>query len=575
MTTATKLAYLGDTKAAIRNAIVARGVSVPVETTFRDYAIKIENISGGGDFTIPMDELTYTRPADWLALPSIVPTDQKFVALYAIYERSNFVGIQASGNYTIDWGDGNILNYNSGVIAYHEYDYTTYDIAGTTLCSRGYKQAIIQVYPQAGQNLTGVVLNIVHATLASSSCVGGYLDIAVAGSSLSTITLSGTSMYPRQLERVSVYSSALVTCNSMFRYCSALRSIPVLSIPTTISDFAYMFNNCYALLHIPSIDTSAGTNFGFMFSNCSSLKTIPAINTSNGTSFSNMFGSCTNLEKIPSLDTSSALDCSNLFMYCTSLLESPVLDLSVCTYAIQLFYGCTSLKRVSIVNMNGITNLSYLFANCTSLVSITGLNTNLATSLNNCFSGCRALQIIPSINTHNCTNFVGLFGGCYSLLEAPLLDTSNGVTFDQMFFDCINLQSIPAIDTSKCTSCNYIFYQCNALLHVPMLDMSLCTSFNNMFGACSSLREIPAINLNAATEMTSMFIGCTQLTSIKLINIPLSINVVGNKLSAAALNELYSNLKTVAGYTIYVSGNYGTAGDDITIATAKGWAVSG
>ena len=48
-TTADKLAYLEGTKAAIREAIAARGVDVPEGTAFRAYAGKIGEISGGGD----------------------------------------------------------------------------------------------------------------------------------------------------------------------------------------------------------------------------------------------------------------------------------------------------------------------------------------------------------------------------------------------------------------------------------------------------------------------------------------------------------------------------------------------
>lgn len=43
-TTADKLAYLNDTKTAIKNAIIAKGVAVPDGTTFRAYADKISNI---------------------------------------------------------------------------------------------------------------------------------------------------------------------------------------------------------------------------------------------------------------------------------------------------------------------------------------------------------------------------------------------------------------------------------------------------------------------------------------------------------------------------------------------------
>lgn len=45
-TTAEKLAYLNDTKTAIKDAIVAKGVDVTDGTTFRQYADKIAGISG-------------------------------------------------------------------------------------------------------------------------------------------------------------------------------------------------------------------------------------------------------------------------------------------------------------------------------------------------------------------------------------------------------------------------------------------------------------------------------------------------------------------------------------------------
>lgn len=48
-TTADKLEYLQGTKAAIREAIVAKGVDVPADTPFRAYATKIGEISGGGE----------------------------------------------------------------------------------------------------------------------------------------------------------------------------------------------------------------------------------------------------------------------------------------------------------------------------------------------------------------------------------------------------------------------------------------------------------------------------------------------------------------------------------------------
>lgn len=47
-TTAEKLAYLADTKTAIKDAIISKGTDVPEGTTFRQYAEKIGEIKSGG-----------------------------------------------------------------------------------------------------------------------------------------------------------------------------------------------------------------------------------------------------------------------------------------------------------------------------------------------------------------------------------------------------------------------------------------------------------------------------------------------------------------------------------------------
>lgn len=62
MSISDKLVYLSGTKEAIKDAIEQKGVTVPEETTFREYADKISQISGGGGgggniFTLEMGAL--------------------------------------------------------------------------------------------------------------------------------------------------------------------------------------------------------------------------------------------------------------------------------------------------------------------------------------------------------------------------------------------------------------------------------------------------------------------------------------------------------------------------------------
>lgn len=47
-TIADKLTYLGQTKAEIRDAIIAKGVTIPDKMAFREYAGKIREISADG-----------------------------------------------------------------------------------------------------------------------------------------------------------------------------------------------------------------------------------------------------------------------------------------------------------------------------------------------------------------------------------------------------------------------------------------------------------------------------------------------------------------------------------------------
>ena len=58
-----KLTYLEGTKSAIKDAIVAKGVAVSDSDTFRSYADKIGQISGGGGGKINLNEggLTFSN----------------------------------------------------------------------------------------------------------------------------------------------------------------------------------------------------------------------------------------------------------------------------------------------------------------------------------------------------------------------------------------------------------------------------------------------------------------------------------------------------------------------------------
>ena len=74
--------------------------------------------------------------------------------------------------------------------------------------------------------------------------------------------------------------------------------------------------------------------------------------------------------------------------------------------------------------------------------------------------------------------------------------------------------------------------------------------------------------------MSYMFQNCYSLKRVEL-PIKYTNSLANFKLSADALNEIYTNLPTVSRQTLTVTGNYGTSGHDPSIATAKGWTITG
>ena len=147
-----------------------------------------------------------------------------------------------------------------------------------------------------------------------------------------------------------------------------------------------------------------------------------------------------------------------------------------------------------------------------------------------------------------------------------------------MFFNCYSLQSVPLFDTSAVTNMLGMFNNCYSLQFVPLFDTSAVTNMSNMFNTCVSLQSVPALDVSAVSSSAnfgSMFATCRSLVRIEASDFNYTFSVSGCKLGAVSLDEIYTNLPTVVGQTITVTNNYGTAGDDPTIATAKGWTVTG
>lgn len=452
-----------------------------------------------------------------------------------------------------------------------------------------YKQAIVTITPQGGQNLTSINLNVQHNQSGlNSGYASGWLDIAVEGGSLQVLTVSANSQNVRHyyLEQFSLTGANQIFDSSyVFKECRALQSIASWSsaakdvtaacttnITTDIfTSVAHGLADGDRLLLQSLTGTTGVTVWSAYYVINATADTFKVSTTLNGAAVN-----LTGADGSATFRTVSKFD--YMFEQCRSLASVALFSTSIASSVANMFSSCSSLESVPLFDLARCSSLSGMFSGCTALTTVPKFNTSAAISFASMFSSCIALTTVPLFDTPAVTSFASMFSSCNALTTVPLFDTSAATNLASMFNGCAALKSVPAFNTSACTALNGMFQSCFALQEVPALNTSACTNFNNMFSSCVVLELVPAFDMSAATSSasyTNMFSGCVSLSDISATGFKYTFSVASCKLSAAALNKLYTNLATVTGQTITVSSNWGTAADDPTIAVAKGWTVTG
>lgn len=542
----------------------------------------------------------WSRPNDWLTLPTITDADEKFVGLIGINQWESMVALRAEGDYTVDWGDGIVENYTSNTVAQHTYSFDNFDVSGTTLTSEGYKQAIVIVTPQAGQNLTTFSLQQQHNNqLAGTSNyreTSDWLDIAIAGSLLTNLIISDTAgvsnhsstVNLKRLEQVKIYSNLVTNFSNMFNGCIKLKSIPILTTNNaTIANS--MFNGC-GIEIAPTMNTSSVIHAVSMFFNCSSLTTVPNYNFSNVISFTTTFSGCSALKEVPEFNTVNAVSMGSMFSDCRALTKVPLFNTANVTTMSSMFFSCHNLEEVPLFNTAKVTIMSTMFQNCSKLVKAPYFDTSLTTTMQSMFLGCSSLKEVPIYNTANVTNFSSTFQNCYSLEKITIPDTPlcTGASF--MFSGCYNLKyanigylplvtnlgsmfsfceslqkvdingntpsltstasmfngakrliSAPTLNTANVTTTASMFAGCLSLENVPLYDTANVTDMASMFATCRNIKTIPSFNTVKVTTMSSMFSTCTSLKTIPAFDTSNVTNMSSFVTSCTALESVPSS----------------------------------
>ncbi len=527
----------------------------------------------------------WIRPSDWLPMPTIVSGDKKIAILCAVSDTAhNYVafGVTASNGITVDWGDGSATeNFASGVTASHDYSYADADLNGTE-CSRGYKQAIIQITPQSGGDMTVFSARTLHPN-ATGYTGKPYLEIHISSPEMTGCSLSqapnGSFTTAPMLENVHIIgTNSITSLSASLQHAKSLESFKM-DYSSSLTNMDSTFYYCFALRYVNIPDTSHVTTFAYTFAECYGLETIPNFSYASATSLNNMFFYCYSLRKFTGT-LPAATTIQQMFGYCHSLeyVADNFLTSSVCTDASYVFRDCFSLKKAPKMNLSAATTIQALFYGAYSIKEAPdySLKTSGAVTATQMFYNCRSLTRAPNMNTERVTSMATMFNQCQSLQTSPVYDLSTCTTVSSMYLSCTALKEGPAhTNTASVSDWSSMYSGCSSLRSVPTYTTTAATNASGMFTNCYSLIKIPAFNFSSVSGSLGSFAYPSGARSCDATGIGQTISIRDSCFDATSLDAMYTLLGTVTSKTITVTGNPGVSGDTPSIATAKGWTVTG
>ncbi len=362
----------------------------------------------------------YVRPTDWPDLP--IDTVQQVVIVAAVWNNSsNYCSLSATavGGYFVDWGDGVIEAVGTGVQRNHLYSFSNVNLSAVT--SKGYKCAIIKIYPQIpGNVITAFNGGLKNPATNLSNGSNPWLDIRINLPNCTNLILRTTTCEARFLQRVQVTAiGAVTTLASLFQNCSSLLSAPTWPVGSlaSVNSLASTFAGCCALITIPAWPVgslSLVTTLSSTFSGCYALITIPAW---------------------PAGSLAVVNTLASTFQNCFALLSLPAWpnnSLSLVTTILSAFNGCYVLVALPAWPNGALNSLSVTttaFSACPALAKIPNCIIKVAFSVASCRLGAAELNEIytalPVVVGRTIT-VTGNYG--ISLGHTPSIATAKGWT---------------------------------------------------------------------------------------------------------------------------------------------------
>lgn len=578
--------------------------------------------SGGGYVPSP----AWERPSEWIDLP--ITIDENTNGVYALVHIpegvTETIALQVNGygNYYIDWGDGftsTVENPSSAYYIYHTYQWSLMSNDGQM--SDNTRQAYILLEPisgggiyytfvlnEAGQNIRDYVKEFIYVLKNGTDIFAPTsTENLVVYTRGTNIDMSYLAEEESQIKRATIYcEGGSPYMRRMFYSAPQLESAYIFGSASNV-DMYSAFTNSYSL---KSVYIDAGvitTHIGYIFEESGIREHVP-ININGRTTFDS-WGAYyySSLVSADGDTITNSQYAQGLYAYALALESVSNLNLSNNVSVEDTFSDCRNLKEVSNINLSNSLNTREVFRNCYTLKKINNLTVTGTQDIRSMFSSCYALPSIDNstIDLLSTTNANSMFNSCYSLKEVPDLgNTSNVTDAASMFYYCTSLESLPALNLSNAISASNFAAYCNKLKWSDVYGLRVAHSYQNCNLSSSALNHIYT-NLGTASTgipivsaywsgnymyfitatphgLTSNYYSTSGFSPSGYNRTNTYMTANGNQFYfyttsnpgvATILGSIYVGAS--ASTSITVTGNPGVSGDNPSIATAKGWTVTG
>lgn len=543
------------------------------------------------------NNLGWTKPSDWLDYTVPAASDQKIIGTVAVFNQdSNYFAVNMTttdaSTYTVDWGDGTSANFASGVTA--EKNYTWSSISSGTLTSEGYRQAIVTITPTtAGRTFSNVQPSRRHSAIASGSRFSSpWTSLAIAAPNATSIALgsnTSTNATMQLAQQIQIISSNITSADQLFLNCYALQDV-TFNTSGTLSSTGSMFSNCRTLRVAPFFNTASVTSMSGMFSSCFDLQSVPLYNTASVTVMSTMFNNCSSLKNVPLFNTALVQNMSNMFGTCVSLETVPLFNTASATNMNGMFFNSTALKSVPLFNTALVTNMTNFLYGTGSLETIPVFNTAAVTTMDGMFRFSSGMTFLPALNTSAVTNISNIFTAPSTVIkEIAELNLSSISSLANNLLGLGNTtvsSAASSLTRAKITGNKWTQSFQNCSMGAAQLD-EMYTSLATLNPAITTVSgNGTTVTVTVGTGSISPFVVGRSVTITGVTPVAYNISGTVASVNAGAGTFTITNAATgayVSGgiasitsdVTITVTGNPGVASDTPSIATNKGWTVTG